>query len=250
LIYSDDSIKKSSDESYRPQSSIKSSDKSERPDSKNFIYDNKPTIEINHFGKSKDRSAGSGITRFVVQTSAPRIMPTTIAQSKVSVANEIFRAFPLLHKCVQKALLFCNPNFDKLKSACEAATGRECEVNDFTAKIKCASDEDLINNACYKKCPEGFKDYKYFCLKSTATKRATRAFHGEHLDDSEELYGDKLVVEKCAKYGKFMADFGPDYCKARCPMDFKDRGLFCQKPARFQKQQVHVFSKLTAVRSE
>ena len=250
IIEPDKPFNKNSEEPKKSESSDKSSKKSEGFNSKSFTYINEPSIEINHFGKSDKGKGGYGKTRIVVQTVAQRVMPTSIAQTKATVANEIFRAFPLLHKCVQSALLFCNPNFEKLKSACEASSGRECEINDFSAKIKCAADEDLISNACYKKCPEGFKNYKFFCLKPTAVKRSTHAFQGEHLNDNEELYGDNLVVEKCAKYGKYMADFGPDYCKARCPMDFKDRGLFCQKPARFQKQQVYVFSRQTAIRSE
>jgi len=232
------------------KSVINISEKSDKSKTDSFIYKHEPAIEINHFRKSVAKKDGPGKTRFVVQTVGPRVMSSALGQTKASVAHEIFKVFPLLHKCVQKALLFCNPNYSKLKTACENASGLECEVNDFSAKIKCAADEELINNACYKKCPEGFTNYKFFCLKPTAVKRATRAFQGETLNDNEELYADNLVVEKCAKFGKYMADFGPDYCKARCPMDFRDRGLFCQKPARFQKQQVHVFSRQTTIRSE
>ncbi len=123
--------------------------------------------------------------------------------------------FPNLHKCIQVALQHCNPSFNKLLQACEFNTHQKC-TNDnkkLQYAIKsCSSKENLINNACYKKCPKEFVQYGILCLKPYYIKRKMRLNNSYErpMDPiKEELYSNDFIVEKCSNYGKNVIEITP-----------------------------------------
>jgi hypothetical protein len=218
-------------------------------DSQKFSIPPMPILKMIHYTTS-NRIEGQG-TLYAEQNVKNRILQAKKERTRGDVIRQIFSSFALLPRCVQQALRFCRPNEKALIKICETTKSKKslqkCEMRDFTAVKSCLSGETFINNACYQNCPKGFFDFKLLCLKPSYQKRTTKTYRGEVLDDkNEEFWGDSLVVEKCDKFGEFMEQAGPDYCRANCPKGFLDRGLFCEKPSRFLNQPIFFFDKTNA----
>ena len=201
-----------------------------------FVFRQNPILQMTRFVQKDNRISNKG-TIYVQQNINSRIMQAKRAKLKSDMMKQIFDSFLLLPKCVQKALEWCYPNSEKLLKECESnKNGRQCLIKDYYAILKCDVDETMINDTCYKNCPQGFIEYKAFCLKPSYIKRSTKEYRGERLKENEEFWGDHLIVEKCSIYGPYMEAAGPDYCRAYCPTGFHDRGMFCQKPYKYLKQ--------------
>ena len=83
--------------------------------------------------------------------------------------------------------------------------------------LQCKEDEDIFNDACYKKCPEGFTDAKLYCEKSEYVERFVSEIKETQLKENEEIYGDKWVVQKCESFGEYFKPLGIKYCRQVCP---------------------------------
>jgi hypothetical protein len=218
-------------------------------DPQKFIIRPHPIIQMTRFVQNNNK-LGDRATYYAREDIKSRIMQAKRAASKGDVLRQLFDSFPLLPKCVQKALYWCGPNFNNLKRDCENnKKGTSCRINEFYALLTCDENETLINQTCYKSCPKGFVDFKAFCLKPSYVRRATKEYRGEKLKQGEEFWGDSLIVEQCSNYGEYMEAAGPDYCRARCPTGFPDRGIYCQKPYRFLRQPPTYFDQINSNKS-
>lgn len=188
-----------------------------------------------------DSSKGSGRTMIAVQTIKNRRNLELDTRTKEEVLAEIMRLFLMLPKCIQAALMKCKPRMDFVKTACEKNYNntKNCRVWKLSARITCDKDETLINDTCYKNCPETFTDKGLFCLKREYILRdsKTKTHHNE-LNNDEEMYGDSHIVTKCSHYGNYYEPVGLQYCRPVCPPGFKDRGILCEKPYRYARQNV------------
>lgn len=146
-----------------------------------FIYDPKPPVMIKHFSETdsiKERKVG-GRTIFAIQLIAQRVLKSQAQGEPVDVLEEILRVFPLLNKCVQRALETCPKSKEGLVKKCEEGTnGKECVFADMAAMPKCRDNERLVGNSCLENCPKGFEDYVTFCKKPSYVKRLAKRYDG------------------------------------------------------------------------
>ena len=208
----------------------------------NYITNVMKPIHITKFSEDDNRSLrGPSRTMFALQGRGLR----SDTRSKEEIMAELMRLFKLLPVCIQNALLQCKAKMDNVKAECEKnyENNKDCFVDDFTAKIRCNEDEELIGDVCYKKCPNGFIDRANYCLKSNYLKRNVTEFVGQQINnETEEVWGNKYVVVKCSNFGKYYENVGLRLCRLRCPDGFKDRGMMCEKPYRFKGQKIFTYS--------
>lgn len=191
-----------------------------------------------------------GKTIFALQSRSTAVKTYTNKELVLKALN----TFLLLPKCIQSALTQCNPDLTKVVKTCEkfheSSSTRfgsdekrtRCISENLTVKLACDKDEDLINNSCYEKCPKEFKDVKLFCMKSGYRERDVVPYRGQNVDeDTEIMWGNSHIVTNCKTFGIYYEDAGIDFCRPVCPPNFKDSGVFCEKPVRFKHQPIFTF---------
>lgn len=257
-----DNEQKKDDIKISPKSAIKDSQLNEYdlfmdvkdfdPSIKTENYPIRPMYPLNP-SNSRDKddyNKAKNKTIFAIQS---RLTSLKTVNTKELVIKAL-HTFLLLPKCIQSALSQCNPNMNKVVKTCErvheksynknasGANKISCMVEHLTVKLQCNKKEDLINNACYTRCPPGFKDVKLFCMKSFYIKRNVMPFKGQNIDTEKEImWGKNFVVQKCSVFGPYYEDAGIDYCRPFCPPTFKDQGMLCEKPVRFRNQPIFTF---------
>ena len=84
--------------------------------------------------------------------------------------------------------------------------------------LQCQDDENFYNNACYKKCPQDYKEAGIYCIKSKYYKRQIVEFENQVFSTTEyELYADNLLLQRCQNFGENFVAMGVDYCSHLCP---------------------------------
>ena len=181
-------------------------------------------------------------TVFAMQT---RMTSSAIGQSDNKKAVDVLKMFKSLPKCVQSALQQCNPDMQEVIDYCETNYNnrKDCSADKLTVRLKCKPNEEFINNACYRKCPLGYKDAKLYCIKSKVLRRSVVEYRGQTINpEKEEMWGEKFVVAKCSNFGKFYKALGSDYCRPFCPEGYRDSGVLCAKPVRYYNQIIFTYN--------
>lgn len=214
----------------------------------------KPLLKIKIENYNEQETAETievGQTFYAVQT---RLKPKqtrlleTDKRTNAEIIKELLLYFELLPKCIQRALNQCPILMENVLKRCNKFyedRNLECRhiVNEMKVNIKCKIDEDFFNNACYKKCPKGYKDGKLYCVRSKYMRRSTAPFLNQGIDfNTETLWGDKYIVKKCSNFGNRWNEVGSDYCRMTCPPGWQNSGILCRKPYRFLNQQIFLFS--------
>lgn len=184
-------------------------------------------------------------TMIAFQTAGERALEEDTRPNK-EIAAEMMRLFNLLPPCIQAALKSCKPNSDNLKRFCEdknSNKARKCQANDLSARLECNSNETFINGACYRNCPEGFKDMHFYCQRSDYILRSSNNYDtSSSKDNAKEIYANINGVTKCTEFGSRDRPAGLRYCKSECPEGYLSKGSnLCEKPYRFANQEIITF---------
>lgn len=219
----------------------------------NSLFTIKPLLKIKmeHYNKTeKQDEVEGGETFYAIQT---RLKPKqtrlleTDKRSNNEIIKELFLYFELLPNCIKRALNQCPIIMENVLKKCNnfyKDKGLECRylLNQMKVTIKCEMDEEFFNNACYKKCPKGYKDGKLYCVRSKYIRRSTAPYKGQGIDSkSEKLWGDTFIVKKCENFGSKWVEVGSDYCRQNCPLHWESSGILCKKPYRFLNQKIFLF---------
>lgn len=95
---------------------------------------------------------------------------------------------------MKKAIDLCQPDSSFGKNECESKTNKTCQtLTDKVSTIQCKSNEDFINDACYKKCFSGSKDLGFYCKKGKVKKRYIRPLKNG-ITHHEDFYGDDQAI--------------------------------------------------------
>ncbi len=224
----------------------------------------KPLIRfrmINYNDSDSEETEQHGETFFAVQTKIKtkegRLLETD-SRSKAEILKEIQNLFSLLPKCIQRAIQQCPMKMSKVKERCEKHyeeigkdkySCKEYISNPMRIVLKCDDDEELINDACYKRCPDGLKDAKLFCVKNKYIKKSIVPYKKQVIKKNEYLWGESFVARRCSSFGNLMKNGGSDYCRIVCPASWFAHGLFCEKPYRFLNQNVYLFKSVDVAKN-
>lgn len=92
-------------------------------------------------------------------------------RDKALIIEEILLLFNLLPECIKRVFEVCNLDMQNVKQRCDSFHSSyrlKCNVEKTDQKVvnlECNEDEDKLNDTCVQKCPAGFTEMGYHCLK-------------------------------------------------------------------------------------
>jgi hypothetical protein len=227
------------------------------PDAKFYVsskFNVKPLLKLKfeHYFETKEVEKEKVFQTFYaaqtrITSAQGRLLEESDTRTKAEIISEIMEYFELLPKCLKRALQVCPIKIENVIKKCNhfyEDKKWECRnvLGEMKVTLKCHVTEEYFNNACYKKCPPGFRDAKLYCLRNKYLRRRIVKFKNQNINPQTDfLWGDTFVAQKCTNFGKFYDGVSSDYCMHKCPVGWKNSGILCKKPVRFLNQKVFVF---------
>jgi len=157
---------------------------------------------------------------------APKLNPKQIAESTLL-------QFSFMTEEQRSKLKECKLDLTKSKSRCEMQHGPgKCVQTEIGYRKVCPEGTELLGCClCAQRCPTGYTEKQYTCLKPESTKLNAYFSDKRSCEDAVKSTCESWVgafwVPKCKS---FEIRVGASQCVPRCPIGWSDLGRECVKP--------------------